>query len=163
MDIRANHAGHEPCPDPLRAHEQAVTLPEQFDAGIWFIGRISTPWKNRSDCPRRGDPENGPLCHLTIAEPWVAALREVEKYDHLHVLYWMTLSRRDTVLQNPYFANEAVGTFSIRSPLRPNPVALSQVRLIGVEGPVVTVRGLDCVDGTPLVDLKPEFPATTCA
>ena len=77
--------------------------------------------------------------------------------DRLQILYWMHLSRRDAVLQNPDFGARAIGTFALRSPLRPNPVASSLVRLIGIDGPVLTVRGLDCVDGTPLVDIKPEF------
>jgi tRNA (Thr-GGU) A37 N-methylase len=49
-----------------------------------------------------------------------------------------------------------VGTFAIRSPNRPNPIAVSVVSVLAVEGATVTVRGLDCLDGTPLLDLKPE-------
>lgn len=86
---------------------------------------------------------------------WAAALDGIGKHRNLQVLYWMHLSRRDAVRQNPAFADRSIGTFAIRSPLRPNPVASSVVRLLGVEGNVLTVRGLDCVDGTPLIDLKP--------
>lgn len=143
--------------EPLRPHEQAVDLPAAFDAGLWFIGRIRTPWTDRAACPKRGDCDNGPLCRIEIADPWVPALDGVAGKERLQVLYWMHLSRRDAVSQNPNFGDRAYGTFSIRSPLRPNPIASSIVRLIAVEGAVVTVRGLDCVDGTPLVDLKPEF------
>lgn len=143
--------------DPLRAHELAVTPPATFDAGLWFIGRIRTPWTARSDCPHRGDAENGPLCRIEVHEPWIAALDGVGAQERMQVLYWMHLSRRDAVRQNPKFGDHSVGTFSIRSPLRPNPIASSVVRLVAVEGTVLVVRGLDCIDGTPLLDLKPQF------
>lgn len=152
----------EALADPLRPHEEAVALPETFDAGLWFIGRIRTPWTQRSDCPKRGDIEAGPPCRIEVDDRWAAALDGIGKHLNLQVLYWMHLSRRDAVRQNPAFADSAIGTFAIRSPLRPNPVASSVVRLLGVEGKVLTVRGLDCVDGTPLIDLKPEFGALWC-
>lgn len=140
----------------LRPLERAVPLPESFDAGLYFIGRISTPWTARGECPHRGDAEAGPDCRIEVFEPWAPALQGVEELSHLQVLYWMHRSRRDAVLQNPRFGTEAHGTFSLRSPLRPNPIASSVVRLLKVEGNVLTVRGLDCLDGTPLLDLKPE-------
>jgi tRNA (Thr-GGU) A37 N-methylase len=55
----------------------------------------------------------------------------------------------------PRLSGRPSGTFALRSPARPNPIASSVVELVSVEGNVVTVRGLDCLDGTPLIDLKP--------
>lgn len=152
----------ETIADPLRPHEEAVDLPATFDAGLWFIGRIRTPWTDRSDCPKRGDAETGPECRIEIDSRWAPALAGIEKHQNLQVLYWMHLSRRDAVRQNPRHDSGSTGTFAIRSPLRPNPVASSVVRLLAVEGAMLTVRGLDCVDGTPLIDLKPEFGALWC-
>ncbi len=148
--------------DVLRPYEASVTSPGAFDAGVWFIGRIRTPWTTRDECPKRGDAAHGPECGIEIADPWVPALDGVAEKERLQVLYWMHLSRRDAVRQNPHFTENAVGTFSIRSPLRPNPIASSVVRLVAVEGNTVIVRGLDCIDGTPLIDLKPEFGAISC-
>lgn len=147
----------EPLPDPLRPHEEAVAVPLAFDAQVWFIGRIRTPWTVRSDCPKRGDAVNGPECRIEVFAPWTAALAGIAARERLQVLYWMHLSRRDAVRQNPQFGAASTGTFALRSPLRPNPIASSVVRLLSVDGAVLTVRGLDCVDGTPLIDLKPEF------
>ena len=78
--------------------------------------------------------------------------------DHrrLQVLYWMHHARRDLVLQTPYRTGTTSGTFALRSPVRPNPIASSIVDLVGVDGVTVQVRGLDCLDGTPLIDLKPD-------
>ncbi|ABL68978.1 tRNA (N6-threonylcarbamoyladenosine(37)-N6)-methyltransferase TrmO [Paracoccus denitrificans] len=149
----------ETCADPIRPHELAVPMPERFDAQLWFIGRIHTPWTRRGECPRRGDPDNGPACRIEVFEPWTPGLSGIAKHGHLQILYWMDQARRDLVLQNPNYGDRATGTFALRSPVRPNPVASSIVRLLAVEGPVLTVRGLDCLDGTPLIDIKAEFGA----
>jgi tRNA (Thr-GGU) A37 N-methylase len=65
-------------------------------------------------------------------------------------------ARRDVVLQLPYRTRPLAGTFALRSPLRPNPIASAIVDLVAIDQSTVQVRGLDCVDGTPLIDLKPE-------
>jgi tRNA (Thr-GGU) A37 N-methylase len=64
------------------------------------------------------------------------------------------------VVQVPRHYGVGRGTFALRSPARPNPIAMSVVRLVGVEGGKVSVVGLDCLDGTPLVDIKPYFAST---
>jgi tRNA (Thr-GGU) A37 N-methylase len=71
------------------------------------------------------------------------------------VLYWLHLSRRDLVLQSPANDGTSRGTFSLRSPARPNPIGTAIAHLVGIEGAIVMVRELDCFDGTPLLDLKP--------
>ncbi len=71
------------------------------------------------------------------------------------MLYWLHLSRRDLVLQSPADDGTAHGTFSLRSPVRPNPIGSSIVVVEAVEAAALVVRGLDCVDGTPLLDIKP--------
>lgn len=139
----------------IRPGEVAVELPPGFDGGLYFIGRIRTPWAKRSDCPRRGALD-GPECRLEIDPRWAAALEGVAQSPRLQVLYWMHEARRDLVLQSPRHDGTTRGTFSLRSPVRPNPIASSVVALVGVEGCTVTVRGLDCLDGTPLLDVKPE-------
>ena len=86
----------------------------------------------------------------------MAALDGLQQYERVEVIYWLHLSRRDLVLQSPASDGAARGTFSLRSPVRPNPLGTSIVRLVGIEGATVLVRGLDCLDGTPLLDLKPD-------
>ncbi len=140
--------------DDIRPNEVAVDLPDHTDAGVYFIGRIRTPWKTREDCPRRIDP-NGPVCSIEIDPRWAEALRGLEPPAQVQVLYWMHRARRDLVVQAPRRRAIVAGTFALRSPVRPNPIASSVVELVGVEGSTVLVRGMDCVDGTPLIDLKP--------
>jgi tRNA-Thr(GGU) m(6)t(6)A37 methyltransferase TsaA len=91
---------------------------------------------------------------------WVAGLQGLESVSHVVVLYWMDRARRDLVLQAPHHYPERRGTFALRSPVRPNPIAVSVARLIRIEGNTLSVVGLDCVDDTPLLDLKPYFAST---
>jgi len=139
----------------IRPGEVAVAAPAARHAGLEFIGRIRTPWTSRLETPRKGR-HDGPVCRLEVFEPWVAALRGLELYSSLEVIYWLHLSRRDLVLQSPKNDGNARGTFSLRSPVRPNPLGTSLVKLVGIEGATVLVRGLDCLDETPLLDIKPD-------
>lgn len=139
----------------IRPGESAVDVPALTDAGLVFIGRITTPWTSRMLTPRQGRAD-GPVCRIEIFEPWVAALDGIEAFERLEVLYWLHLSRRDLVRQSPANDGTARGTFTLRSPVRPNPIGTAIATLVGVEGPVLLVRGMDCVVGTPLVDLKPD-------
>lgn len=139
----------------VREGEHVVALPGAFDAGIYFIGSISTPWTDRQTCPRRGRLD-GPVCRIEIFEPWSAGLAGLTEFDQLEVLYWLHESRRDLVRQSRRNDGTVRSTFSLRTPVRPNPVGTQIVKLVGVEGAVVFVRGLDCLDGTPLLDIKPD-------
>ncbi|MEQ1950208.1 tRNA (N6-threonylcarbamoyladenosine(37)-N6)-methyltransferase TrmO [Mesorhizobium sp. CN2-181] len=139
----------------IRYGEVAVDPPPATDAGLVFIGLIRTPWTSRMMTPRQGRAD-GPVCRIEIFEPWWQALDSVEQFERLEVLYWLHLSRRDLVLQSPANDGSARGTFSLRSPARPNPIGTSIATLVGVENGVVLVRGLDCLDGTPLLDIKPD-------
>ena len=139
----------------IREGEVAVELPPPHDASLYFIGRIRTPWTSRLATPRQGR-HDGPICRLEIFEPWVPAMKGVDFYSNLEVIYWLHESRRDLVLQSPKNNRNTRGTFLLRSPVRPNPIATSIVKFEGIEGNTVLVRGLDCLDGTPLLDIKPD-------
>jgi len=141
--------------DELRAAEVAVEPPPATDAGLVFIGAIHTPWTSRLETPRQGRLD-GPICRIEVFEPWQAALDGIDAFERIEVLYWLHLSRRDLVAQSPRNDGAVRGTFSLRSPVRPNPIGTSIARLERVESGVVLVRGLDCLDGTPLLDLKPD-------
>jgi tRNA-Thr(GGU) m(6)t(6)A37 methyltransferase TsaA len=139
-----------------REGEQAVDLPAQTDAGLYFIGRIHTPWKERKDCPKNAR-ESEAVCTIELNEKWAPGLKDMASCSHIIVLYWMDKSPRNLVLQVPRRQGEPRGTFALRSPARPNPIALSVVKLLGIEGNKLSVIGLDCLDGTPLLDIKPYF------
>ena len=143
----------------IREGEVAVELPERFDASLYFIGRIRTPWTDRENCPKNAR-ESDAICTIEVDPRWAPALRGVETCTHLVVLYWMDRSRRDLVIQVPRHYGVGRGTFALRSPARPNPIAMSVARLLGVDESRLSVSGLDCLDGTPLLDIKPYFAST---
>lgn len=112
-------------------------------------------WNSRQDCPRHGRLD-GPICEIVVFEPWDEALKGIECYPQLEVLNWFHRARRDLVLQSAHRLLTPRGTFSLRSPMRPNPIGSSVVKLVSREARRLVVRGLDCMNGTPLIDIKPE-------
>jgi tRNA-Thr(GGU) m(6)t(6)A37 methyltransferase TsaA len=143
----------------IRAGEKTVELPAKPDAGLYYIGRIHTPWTERKECPKNAR-ESDAVCTIALEPAFAEGLKDVETCTHLVVLYWMDRAPRNLVLQVPGHYGNQHGTFALRSPARPNPVAMSVVKLLGVEGNTLSVIGLDCLDGTPLIDIKPYFAST---
>jgi len=143
----------------LREGEVAVGLPERFDASLYFIGRIHTPWRQREDCPKNAR-ESDAVCTIVLDPRWSDGLKGLSTASHVIVLYWMDRARRDLLLQAPRHYTEPRGTFALRSPVRPNPIALSVAKLAGIEGNRLSVIGIDCLDDTPLLDIKPYFAST---
>jgi tRNA-Thr(GGU) m(6)t(6)A37 methyltransferase TsaA len=141
---------------PARPGEIEIELPAAFDAGVYFIGRIRTPFKTRDDCPRN-TAQSSAVGRVELDPRFAAGLTDLRLYSHAILLYWMDQARRDLVVQVPAHLGHPRGTFALRSPARPNPIALAVVEIVGLEGNVVTVRSVDCVDGTPLLDIKPYF------
>lgn len=144
----------------IRPGEIAVEPPPAVDAGLVFIGRITTPWTSRLECPRQGRLD-GPTCRIDLFKPWDDALDGIEACARLEVLYWLHESRRDLVKQSPAGDGTTRGTFALRSPVRPNPIGTSIVHLLVRDGSTLLVRGLDCLNGTPLLDVKPDRASFT--
>ena len=117
---------------------------------------LSTPRGGcAAECPKRGSLD-GPVCSIVVEERWWQALTDIGDHPRIQVLYWMHRARRDLVLQMPIRTGKTTGSFALRSPVRPNPIASSVVALVGIDSGTLRVRGLDCLDGTPLIDLKPD-------
>jgi tRNA-Thr(GGU) m(6)t(6)A37 methyltransferase TsaA len=145
----------------IRPGEVAMALPEAFDAGVYYIGRIRTPFKRREDCPRN-TAASGAAGRVELDPRYAAGLKDLELYSHAILLYWMDDARRDLIRQMPAHLaarGHPRGTFALRSPVRPNPIALAVVEILRLEEGAIAVRNVDCVDGTPLLDIKPYIPA----
>jgi len=140
----------------VRPGEVEVELPYEFDAGLYFIGRIRTPFKTRGDCPKN-IAESTAEGRVEIDPRYADGLADLGLYSHVWLMYWMDEARRDLIQQVPAHLGRPRGTFALRSPVRPNPIALAAVELLAVEGASLRVRNVDCIDGTPLVDIKPYF------
>ena len=148
-----------------RPGETTAPLPPDFDAGVYFIGRCRTPWTRRDECPKTTGLSDAP-CALEIDPAFAMGLGRIEERDWIWALYWMHHSPRDVMVQKPRHSDDPrpKGVFALRSPARPNPIALSALRLERVErradgSALLRVRGLDCLDGTPLIDVKPVSPS----
>jgi tRNA-Thr(GGU) m(6)t(6)A37 methyltransferase TsaA len=144
-------------PGEIRSAIDPATMPA--DAGLVFIGRTRTPWRNRDDCPKnlREARERGGGASIEIDPAWRPGLRDLAAEETVIVLTWMDRARRDLLIQAPRHRGEPAGVFSIRSPVRPNPIALYVVRLLAVdaENGRLDIDALDCLDGTPVLDIKP--------
>jgi tRNA-Thr(GGU) m(6)t(6)A37 methyltransferase TsaA len=143
----------------IRPGERMIELPPAFDAGVYFIGCIRTPFERREDCPRSTAQSNA-AGRVELDPRYAAGLRDLNLYSHAILLYWMDGARRDLIEQAPRHLGHPRGTFALRSPARPNPIALAVVEILGIEGTTIAVRKVDCVDGTPLLDIKPYFAST---
>lgn len=125
------------------------------------IGRIRTPHQRLEDCPRGVRSAQG-NAQLEIDPVFQDALLDIDQASHLHVLYWLDRSER-SVLRRPTPHDGVLrGVFATRSPVRPNPIGLAVVKLLRREGGLLTVSGMDCLDGTALLDLKPYLPGVDC-
>lgn len=128
------------------------------------IGVISTPWKTIAECPRNGrQPDPAPMCTVAMFPEYVAGLQSITGFSHLILVYWMDQVRAPEMVFTPPFDAEPRGVFATRGPRRPNPIGLSVVAFDGMDGEgMLKVRYLDCVDGTPLIDIKPYLKTTDC-
>ena len=134
-----------------------MDLPPNFDAHVYFIGRIRTPWATTAECPKNARARADVVAAIEIDERFELGLKDLGLFSHAIALYWLHQSRRDLIAQVPSHLESPRGVFALRSPVRPNPVGLAVVEIVAVEKARVLVRNVDCVDGTPLIDLKPYF------
>ncbi len=125
-----------------------------MDAQLTFIGRIETPYRRLEDCPRNIDPA-GPPCRLVIHAPFAEGLFGLNPGQQILILYWFDEVDRGRLRQNSRKTGEPAGVFALRTPNRPNPIGAAVLKIEAVEGASIRVRGLDCLDGTPLLDIKP--------
>ncbi len=127
---------------------------ESIDCRI--IGTIRTPYKRMEECPSRHSRKEFLPCTIRLAPDCAPGLVGLEVGGGALVLYWLHLARRDMV-QLPVregVRDAPVGVFSLRTPPRPNPIAASVVEILAVRNGELDVVGLDCLDGTPLLDIK---------
>lgn len=126
------------------------------------IGTLRTPWQSVGACPRNGrQPDPAPVCVARVFAEYVEGLAGLVGFSHLILLYWLGQATQPKLTFAPPFDPRPRGVFSTRAPFRPNPIGVSVVAFDGFDGAdALKVRYLDCVDGTPLLDIKPYLPTT---
>lgn len=120
------------------------------------IGTIETPYKKMADCPSRHNGNKHLPCLIRFSPEAAPGLVGLKAGDKAVVLYWLHLARRD-MAQLPVregVRDKPIGVFSLRTPPRPNPIAVEVVEILAIGDDTLEVIGLDCLDGTPLLDIK---------
>ena len=119
------------------------------------IGFVSSPYKNTSEVPKGLGAKHDADGVLKILPEFEAGLSDIEGFSHLIVIWEFDRSQGFELTATPPSDNRTHGVFATRSPLRPNPIALTTVELVTRDGANLYVRGVDMLDGTPILDIKP--------
>ncbi|RLF11736.1 MAG: tRNA (N6-threonylcarbamoyladenosine(37)-N6)-methyltransferase TrmO [Thermoprotei archaeon] len=125
------------------------------------IGYVKSPYKRREESPPQGR-FSGKLSEIEIFREYEEGLKDIDLFSHLIVLYWAHESSELKLQVLTPHDKASHGVFATRSPSRPNPICLCVVELVERRGCTLLVRGLDAVDGSPVIDIKPYIPVFDC-
>ena len=119
------------------------------------IGTIHSPFTSLQDMPIQPKGAKDTIGTIEINEEYQEGLQDLDGFSHIYLLYNFHEAARTDLIVTPFMDTTPRGVFSTRSPLRPNHIGLSIVELVGVEKNLIKVRGIDILNGTPLLDVKP--------
>lgn len=119
------------------------------------IGVIHTPFTEPLGTPIQPAAAKGARGTVEVLEKYAEGLKDLDGFERVWLVYWFDRAAETRLLVRPYLVEEAHGLFATRAPCRPNPIGISSVKLVSVEGNVLHVEDVDMLDGTPLLDIKP--------
>lgn len=122
------------------------------------IGYIKSPFKELGDIPKQSIYADDKKATIEILNEYAEGIRDIEVGSHIIVLFNFHKSEGYKLLQIPSYSDEFKGVFSTRSPFRPNAVGMSIVKVINVLNNMIEIEGVDMLDGTPVIDIKPYIP-----
>ena len=122
------------------------------------IGIIHSPFREPTGTPIQPPGARGTEGSVEVFPEYAEGLRDLDGFSHIMLIYHFHLAKSPSLLVKPFMDDHAHGIFAIRAPSRPNPIGISVVRLVRVEGNVLHIEDVDIVDGTPLLDIKPYVP-----
>ena len=122
------------------------------------IGVVRSPFKDREGMPIQAAAAKGVAGTVEVEPAYGGGLEDLDGFSHLILIYHFHLSRGHSLQVTPFLDDRPRGVFSTRAPRRPNAIGMSVVRLTGIEGCTLRIEGVDIVDGTPLLDIKPYVP-----
>lgn len=123
------------------------------------IGTIHSPFKTPKGSPIQPSAAKGTEGKIEMFPEFVEGLEDLTGLSHIFLLYHFHLSKKFSLKVNPFLDDTQRGLFATRAPSRPNPIGISVVRLMKIEGRNLYIQNVDVVDGTPLLDIKPYVPA----
>lgn len=121
------------------------------------IGTIHSQYRSAGE-PGRGEQDNGVISEIEVFREFEQGLQDIDGFSHIVVIFWFHKSEGYSLLVKPPGEDSLHGLFATRSPRRPCPLGLTVVELVGRDGNVLRVKGLDAIDGTPVLDIKPHIP-----
>jgi tRNA-Thr(GGU) m(6)t(6)A37 methyltransferase TsaA len=124
----------------------------QMSVDLKIIGVVHSPYKTTADSPFQG---NDKISKIEISKKYEGGLKDIEGFTHLHVFYWLHKSKGFSLLVTTPWDTISHGLFTTRSPHRPNPIGHAVVELVEQKDNILSVRGLDAIEGTPVMDIKP--------
>jgi tRNA-Thr(GGU) m(6)t(6)A37 methyltransferase TsaA len=122
------------------------------------IGMIHSPYRDAANMPIQPPGAAGVAGTIAVDEKYQDGLKDIDGFSHLILIYHFHLSRGFSLQVKPFLDDATHGVFATRAPRRPNPIGMSIVRLVLVEGSLLHIEDVDIVDGTPLLDIKPYVP-----
>lgn len=130
-------------------------MPENQLYSFSPIGHVESPYTSEEQIPKGRGAKHEAEGFLVIAPEYAEGLLDIEGFSHLFVIWVFHRSEGFSLLSHPPTADRPHGVFATRSPRRPNPIGLTVVELLGREGNRLRVKGVDMLDGTPILDIKP--------
>lgn len=124
----------------------------QMSVDLKIIGVVHSPYKTTADAPFQG---NDKISKIEISKEYEGGLKDIGEFTHLHVFYWLHKSKGFSLLVTTPWDAISHGLFTTRSPHRPNPIGHAVVELVEQKDNILSVRGLDAIEGTPIIDIKP--------
>jgi tRNA-Thr(GGU) m(6)t(6)A37 methyltransferase TsaA len=121
----------------------------------WTIGIIHSEHTIAENTPIQPVYAKGCKGYVELYPEFVEGLRDLSDFSHIYLIYHFHKSQQVKLIVKPYLQDAYRGIFSTRAPFRPNPIGLSVVELLGIEGNILHLDGVDILDGTPLLDIKP--------
>ncbi|RLF49164.1 MAG: tRNA (N6-threonylcarbamoyladenosine(37)-N6)-methyltransferase TrmO [Thermoplasmata archaeon] len=122
------------------------------------IGIIHSPFKEAKGVPIQPSAAKGIEGKVEIFPEYTEGLEDIGNFSHIFLIYHLHLSRKYSLKVKPYMDDKERGVFATRAPSRPNPIGISVVELLEVDGNMLHIKNVDIVDGTPLLDIKPYVP-----
>jgi len=132
-------------------------MSHETDFVVKPIGVIRSPFKSSEDTPIQSSKSDA-RGYVEVALEYIDALKSLDGFSHIILVYWFHRAKPPKMRMKPFLDTEEHGLFSIRAPSRPNPIGISTVKLLRIEGTRLYIEGVDILDETPLLDIKPFVP-----
>ena len=125
---------------------------KQIPVNLRIIGVVHSPYKTATDAPHQGKDE---ISWIEIYREYEQGFKDIEGFTHIHVFYWLHKSEGYSLLVRTPWDDISHGLFTTRSPHRPNPIGHAVVELVEWKNNILKIKGLDAIEGTPVIDIKP--------